>query len=140
MKNLTAARVGCIAECRLDLLANGIDVAGMTPAQHAVLVGKHLEYFQLMLRDDSTPTQLLALIRRDSSIAARDHAKSFRLRGTSRPAAHRPLAPFPGVAPSPAARAPAGPVAARPGRLPPPRLTGKPTPSTTSAPATAAAT
>lgn len=84
MQNLTIARLGVIAACRIDLMSNAIDVAGMTVPQRVELVREHLEYFQLMLADDSTPAQILSLIRRETGARAR---RGPRLTGRGVPAA-----------------------------------------------------
>lgn len=74
MKNLTPARLGKISACRSDLLANDIDVTALDATQVAGLVGAHLEYFQMMLGDDSTPGQILSLIRHELADNAADGA------------------------------------------------------------------
>jgi hypothetical protein len=56
-----------IRACRLDLFSNAIDVTAMTGPQLVGLVREHIEYFQLMLGDESTPAQIVSLIRRDVS-------------------------------------------------------------------------
>lgn len=58
-------RLERIAACRLDLFENGIDISCQTAVELGAFVEQELEYFQLMLGDDSTPGQVLSLIRRD---------------------------------------------------------------------------
>lgn len=76
MTNLTRARLRLIKACRIDLLSNAVDVTAMSRPQLDGLVGEHLEYFQLMLHDESTSAQVLSLIRRDISGAARGGRRS----------------------------------------------------------------
>ena len=55
-----------IDACICDLSSHGIQVKGATEFQLADVVRNHLDYFQFMLGYDSTPKQVLAMLKRQS--------------------------------------------------------------------------
>jgi hypothetical protein len=54
-------RITRIQACRADLLTSGVDLAD---GRAGVFVRAHLDYFQLMLGDESTADEVVALIAR----------------------------------------------------------------------------
>jgi hypothetical protein len=66
MPNLTTSRLMAIGRCRSDLLNDGLDLHTITRVRLRALVRTDLEYFQLMLGDESRPGQIIALIQRDA--------------------------------------------------------------------------
>lgn len=72
-KNLSVNRLDRMTTCRLELLEAGVDLS--TIGRRAHLVTEHLEYFQMMLGDESTARQVLSLMRRDSPICRPIHIK-----------------------------------------------------------------
>jgi len=53
-----------IDACIVDLSINGIQIKGATDFQLADVVQHHLDYFQCMLGYDSSPRQVLAMLKR----------------------------------------------------------------------------
>ena len=53
-----------IDACICDLSAHGIELKGASDYQLADVVRDHLDYFQFMLGYDSSPKQVLAMLRR----------------------------------------------------------------------------
>jgi hypothetical protein len=57
--------------CRGDLLKSGIDLAGLAGAALTAFVRQHLEYFQSMLGDDSSASQVVALVYHERGLSER---------------------------------------------------------------------
>jgi hypothetical protein len=55
-----------IDACIFDLSSHGIQIKGATDFQLADVVRHHLDYFQFMLGYDSSPKQVLAMLKRRS--------------------------------------------------------------------------
>ena len=53
-----------MGRCESDLARNGIDLAGSGERAIAMLVRRHLDYFQLMLGYDAGPREVVALAKR----------------------------------------------------------------------------
>ena len=53
-----------IDACICDLSNHGIQIRGATEPQLVDVVRHHLDYFQFMLGDDSSPKQVLAMLKK----------------------------------------------------------------------------
>jgi len=74
MHNTNPRRIARMSACRGDLLENGIVLGAMDAAKLAAFVDEHLEYFQVMLGDDSSAEQILELARHERRVTGEvDH-------------------------------------------------------------------
>lgn len=61
MQKFSLHRVSRMGACRADLMENGIDLWAMDARRLEAFVDEHLGYFQVMLGDDSSAAEILAL-------------------------------------------------------------------------------
>lgn len=52
-----------ISDCLRDLKTNGIQIRGAADPTLVDIVRRHLDYFQLMIGDDSSPQEVLSLLK-----------------------------------------------------------------------------
>lgn len=67
MLSMSQVRLDRIRTCVSDLRDNGINLIGADDDRLAQVVRQHLEYFQLMLGDDSEADEVLELLKQRTS-------------------------------------------------------------------------
>ena len=80
MPNITMSRLLTIGRCRRDLLNNGVDLNALPRVRLRTMVRTDLEYFQLMLGDESSPRQIISLIKWEAEMSgvASEAARTMR--------------------------------------------------------------
>ena len=69
MQKFDARRIARMSACRADLSDNGIELGEMDGMRLAAFVEENLEYFQVMLGDDSPAEEVLALARHEGRLS-----------------------------------------------------------------------